>query len=119
METGVFPRREVVKLLREFVTVQLYTDCEPIESITNEQREERAQRNQNLELELGESTNPFYVVLSPGGEVIDRIGGYNEPRVFVDFLTKALGKATQGGEKVAQAGSSPESPGHASSSRGQ
>ncbi len=106
-------------MLGKFVTVQLYTDREPIDSITAEQRIERAERNQEFQLKLGETTNPFYVVLSPEGEVIDRIGGYNESRVFVDFLTKALGKATQNGEKVAQAGSGPKTPGQGSSGQGQ
>jgi hypothetical protein len=50
------------------------------------------------------STNPFYVVLSPNGEVLSRIGGYNEPPVFVDFLSKALGKLPKD-VKVAQAAS--------------
>ena len=54
MENGVFPKRNVVDLLRKFVTVQLYTDYEPIDSITAEQREERAHRNQELQLNLGE-----------------------------------------------------------------
>ena len=54
------------------MTVQLYTDYEPIDSITPEQRKERAEINQNREHRPGrEATNPFYVVLSPNGEVID------------------------------------------------
>jgi thioredoxin-related protein len=119
MERGVFPKPEVVGLLRQFIPVQLYTDFVQIGSITPEQWKERAEINQIRELDLvGEATNPFYVVLSPSGEVIDRIGGYNEPHVFVDFLSKALGKATQGGEKVAQAGSGPETAGR-QSARGQ
>jgi thiol:disulfide interchange protein DsbD len=106
MESGVFPRREVIALLKQFVTVQLYTDYEPIDSITAEQREERAQINQKLQLDLGETTNPFYVVLSPGGQVLETIGGFREPNVFVGFLNRALEKASQGnGTKVAQAGS--------------
>jgi thiol:disulfide interchange protein len=117
MERGVFRLPNVVALLRKFVTVQLYTDFEPIDSITPEQREERAVRNQDLRADMaGESTNPFYVVLSPSGQVIDRIGGYNEPGVFVGFLNKALEKASHGGgEKVAQAGSAPQSTGRPSS----
>jgi thiol:disulfide interchange protein DsbD len=106
MESGVFPRREVVPLLKKFVTVQLYTDYEPIDSITAEQREQRAQINQKFQLDLGETTNPFYVVLSPGGQVLETIGGFREPSVFVGFLNRALEKASQGnGTKVAQAGS--------------
>ena len=93
MERRVFPRPEVVALLKKFVTVQLYTDFVPIGSITAEQRQELAEVNQERILELAkEATNPFYVVLSPSGEVLGRMGGYNEPPVFVDFLTKALEK---------------------------
>jgi thiol:disulfide interchange protein DsbD len=90
MEQGVFRRPEVVELLRKFVTVQLYTDYLPIGSISVEQKQQRAELNQQRLLELGEATNPFYVVLAPDGTVLNRIGGYNEPPVFVDFLQKAL-----------------------------
>jgi thiol:disulfide interchange protein DsbD len=62
----------------------------PIHSITAAQMKERAEINQDRELDYGERTNPFYVVLAPSGEVIDKIGGYNEPRVFVQFLEKSL-----------------------------
>ncbi len=103
MESGVFPRREIVPLLKKFVTVQLYTDYEPIDSITAEEREARAEINQKRQLELGETTNPFYVVMSPNGDVIGTIGGYNEPKVFAEFLSKALEKFPET-VKVAQAG---------------
>jgi len=93
MERHVLPRPEVVSLLKQFVTVQLYTDFVPIGSITREQRAELAEINQDRLLNLAqEQTNPIYVVLSPKGELLNRIGGYNEPNVFVDFLTKALSK---------------------------
>jgi thiol:disulfide interchange protein DsbD len=106
MESGVFPRPEVVSLLKKFVTVQLYTDFVPIGSITKADRERLSKRNQERLLDLAkEATNPIYVVLSPGGEVIGRLGGFNEPPVFVDFLSKALGKASSD-LTVAQAGSS-------------
>jgi thiol:disulfide interchange protein DsbD len=102
METGVFRRKEVVAKLKQFVTVQLYTDIVQIDSITPDERIKRAELNQERLLDLAQdSTNPFYVILSPEGRVIDRIGGYNEPAVFIDFLTKALGKL-QGATKVVQ-----------------
>jgi len=85
------------------VTVQLYTDRVPIDSITAEQREELAQANQIRQLDLAaEQTNPFYVILTPDGKVVSSIGGYNEPPVFQDFLVKALDKA-RGASRVAQA----------------
>jgi thiol:disulfide interchange protein DsbD len=101
MEQGVFPRPEVVELLRKFVTVQLYTDYVPIGSITAEQRQQLGERNQERILELGESTNPFYVVLAPNGQELNRIGGSRKPAVFVDFLQKALQKLPEA-VKVAQ-----------------
>ena len=112
MEQGVFPRPEIVQLLRKFVTVQLYTDYVPIGSITAEQTQQRAELNQQRELDLTqEATNPFYVVLSPDGQVIARLGGYNEPPVFSQFLKTALAQVTQVKDvKVAQAGPAQESP---------
>ena len=51
---GVMPRPEVVDAAREFVTVQLYTDYVPIDSLTADQREELAEQNQELLLDLAE-----------------------------------------------------------------
>jgi thiol:disulfide interchange protein len=91
MERRVLPKPEVVSLLKKFVTVQLYTDFVPISSITPDAREELAGANQVRLLKLAkEATNPFYVVLTPEGEVLGRMGGYNDPPIFVDFLNKAL-----------------------------
>jgi thiol:disulfide interchange protein DsbD len=92
MERRVLPRPDVVSILKKFVTVQLYTDFVPISSITADQRQKLAENNQERILKLGEATNPFYVVLSPTGEVLGRMGGYNDPPVFVDFLNQALKK---------------------------
>jgi thiol:disulfide interchange protein DsbD len=106
MEAGVFPKPEVVAMLKKFVTVQLYTDFVNINSITADQREQLARRNQELILELAhEATNPNYVVLSPSGQVLAVKGGLLERSVFVDFLSKALDKLSDE-VKVAQAGSS-------------
>jgi thiol:disulfide interchange protein len=107
MERHVLRQPEVIGLLKKFVTVQLYTDFVPIGSITADQRQERAELNQERILKLAqEATNPYYVVLSPDGEVLARIGGYNEPPKFVDFLTKALEKLPTD-VKVSQAESTP------------
>jgi len=102
MERRVLPRPDITKLLKEFVTVQLYTDFVPIGSITADQREELARRNQDVQFDMtAEQTNPFYVILAPDGKVIASIGGYNEPTVFQNFLTQALEKA-HGGADLAQ-----------------
>jgi thiol:disulfide interchange protein len=93
MEGNVLPRPQVVALLKKFVTVQLYTDYVPIGSLTADQREELAGENQVRLLKLAkEASNPIYVVLSPEGDVLARLAGYNEVPVFVDFLSKALEK---------------------------
>ncbi|MDR3618566.1 MAG: protein-disulfide reductase DsbD family protein [Paludisphaera borealis] len=103
MERRVLPRPDVVKLLKEFVTVQLYTDFVPIASLTADQREDLARKNQDRQLDLAaEQTNPFYVIIAPDGKILGSLGGYNEPAVFQDFLTKGLGKA-RGETNVAQA----------------
>ena len=104
MEARVLPRAEVARRLGEFVTVQLYTDRVPINSITAGQRESLAEKNQVRELDLtNEATNPFYVVVSPRGELLGSKGGYNEPGVFLDFLAAALAKFKKGDAKVASA----------------
>jgi thiol:disulfide interchange protein len=108
MEAGVFPRPEVISILKKFITVQLYTDFVPINSITSTQREELAGRNQERILELAhEASNPIYVVLSPSGQVLAAKGGLIEPPVFVNFLTKALEKLPEA-VKITQAESANE-----------
>jgi thiol:disulfide interchange protein DsbD len=104
MERRVLPRPDVVKLLKEFVTVQLYTDFVPIASLTADQREELARQNQERQLDLAaEQTNPFYVIIAPDGTTtVGSLGGYNEPAVFQEFLTRSLDKA-RGASNVAQA----------------
>ena len=93
MERRVFPRPDVVSLLKKFVTVQLYTDFVPISSITAAQRQKLAEINQDRIIELAnDNTNPFYIILSPKGEVLGKKGGYNEPPDFVDFLKTTLEK---------------------------
>ena len=102
MERRVLPRGDVIAKLKKFVTVQLYTDFVPINSITAQQRQKLAEINQDRIVDLAkEATNPFYVVLSPSGEVLGRLGGYNDPPVFIDFLNKALERLPDG-VKVSQ-----------------
>jgi thiol:disulfide interchange protein DsbD len=102
MESGVMPRPEIVKLLEKFVTVQLYTDFVPIGTLTQDQREELAGKNQERLLAWGEATNPYYVALTPDGKILDAIGGYRPPAAFAAFLNKALARQ-EGSNKVAQA----------------
>ncbi len=102
MEESVMPRPEVVDKLREFVTVQLYTDTVPIETLNNEQKEDLATKNALRQIELAqENTNPFYVVLNPDGKILARQSGASEPNVFADFLQSAL-ERYHGTKQVAQ-----------------
>lgn len=94
MEQRVLRKPEIIELLKKFVTIQLYTDFVPIASITAAQRKELAEKNQERQLDLTqEATNPFYVVLTPEGKLISSMGGYNEPPVFRDFLSRAIEKS--------------------------
>jgi thiol:disulfide interchange protein DsbD len=103
MEQSVMPKPSVVSLLKNFVTVQLYTDYVPIKSITPEQRKELAGKNLDRLMDLtNDAANPYYVALSPDGEILSRMLGYREPDVFIKFLNEALGKLG-GSNKVAQA----------------
>ena len=105
MEQEVLPRGEVVKVLGEFVTIQLYTDTVPIKSIPQPARVDLAEKNLDREIKLtDEATNPNYVILDPDGRVLAKAGGKMAPEAFVAFMTDAL-KRFKGASKVAQAGS--------------
>jgi thiol:disulfide interchange protein len=113
MEAGVFPKPEVVKALRDFITIQLYTPPNvPINSIKLEEREKLAEQNADREMDwTKQTTNPLYVVVSPAGEVLST-ATTSEPAEFVGFLNKALSKAKGGpAGKVASAEAESESAG--------
>jgi len=106
MESNVLPKPDVVKALQGFIAVQLYTlPSVPIGSITTEQRAALAEHNAEMQVDkTNDNTNPFYVALSPTGEVLDTVGGYRDPAVFIAFLEGAARKLkAKGGGKVAQA----------------
>ena len=82
METNVFVDPNVKELFDQFVLVQLFTDGGP-----------KYRENQKMEVErFGTSALPFYVVLSPDNEELDRFHGM-DPDVgkFIAFLENALG----------------------------
>ena len=71
MELSVLPRPEVVERLGKFITVQLYTDIVPINSINADQRQALAEKNQDRLLAIiDDATNPFYVALGPDEKVL-------------------------------------------------
>ena len=107
MENSVLPRPEVVALLKQFVTVELFTDFVDIASISRSDRERLAEKNQELEHKLtNDYSNPFYVIIAPDGALLGARGGYCEPAVFVAFLKGVL-DARPATPKIAQAAGTP------------
>lgn len=93
MEQAVMPRPEVVKLLKEFVTVQLYTDFVQIGSLARSQWLALAEKNQDLLLSLAqEASNPTYVALDADGHVLKIQNQASSAPVFAKFLQDALEK---------------------------
>ncbi len=91
MEQEVLPRPEVVQLLNQFVTIQLYTDIVPIRSIRQDDRIKLADENLQREEKLfDEVTNPNYVALDGDGNVLGKLGGKVPPERFVGFLQGVL-----------------------------
>jgi thiol:disulfide interchange protein DsbD len=99
MEKSVMPHPQIVPLLKQFVTVQLYTDFVPIDTLTKLQKEELAEANLEREVEMtNETTSPLYVIVTPDEKVIAHRGGYIEPDVFARFLQDGLAAAQAGGQ---------------------
>lgn len=93
MEQGVMPRPEIVSLLSKFITVQLYTDVVPISSLSQDQRQALAEKNQELLLDLAnDASNPNYVALTPEGRPLVSISGKRTVPVFARFLEDALSR---------------------------
>jgi thiol:disulfide interchange protein DsbD len=91
MEQEVMARPEIVGLLERYVTVALYCDFVPIESIPHAQRESLAEANLAFQSELvRDVTQPFYVVLTPDGQVLDTIGGKVSVARYQAFLEGGL-----------------------------
>jgi hypothetical protein len=80
MESGVFPRPEVVAELEKYIRVDLVTDRNTDQSRKNaEYLVERFQ----------DATLPQYVILDSDGKVLDRIIGYTRDiDAFVRFLRR-------------------------------
>jgi thiol:disulfide interchange protein DsbD len=93
MEQSVFPRPDVTRQLKRFVTVALYTDLLPIGSITHDQRLDLASANLEREVDLvAQTTSPYYVVLTPDGKVIASAGADTGTEGFREFLKNAYEK---------------------------
>lgn len=101
-EKNVFPRPEVVGELKKYVRVQLYTDTVPNPKLSSSKAKQQADRNSRWRDEIGDPTNPTYVIFAPApdepfegenlkGRVIDRRNGsiFDVPD-FVQFLQKPV-----------------------------
>jgi len=81
MEEGVLKRPEIVREMRRFVAVELYTD--------RGTAEDDARRTYQVET-FGTAALPFYALLTPGGRVIATFpGSTNDGAEFLAFLRKA------------------------------
>jgi hypothetical protein len=70
MERTILPRADIVPLLSEFVTVQLYDDRVPISSISAPTQQALAEANAKLHSTLGgRPVSPSFIALGPTGEV--------------------------------------------------
>ena len=88
MEINVFTNSEVQSLFNEFVLVQLFTDGGP-----------NFRENQKMEIDrFGTAALPFYVVLSPKNEELERFHGMDRNvDKFIDFLNNSLSSHKQKG----------------------
>lgn len=73
VEQKIMPKPDVVKELKKFVTVSLYTDHVDIEALKVDDREALGIENLEFEVKLvAENTSPVYVVVSPEGAVLGK-----------------------------------------------
>ena len=94
MEATVLPHPDVLRELKEFVAVELYTD-----GLTKADRD-----NQQLLVKLLQTTaNPTYAVNTPDGKLVKSLEGLHSVETFTQFLKDArTAAATQPGEQMAQ-----------------
>lgn len=82
MEKNMFPRTEIADILKNFVTIQLYTDRQTPEDNANQKLQQKL---------TGTIVLPVYVVVSPEGKVLSSFPGLTrEPQAFAAFLNHCL-----------------------------
>ncbi len=83
MERTIFTQPEVAERLSRMIKVKLITDL----------REEPYISNKQYQLNNYQSVAiPFYVIISPDGNIIDRVGYTPDKDDYVNFLDKAFNK---------------------------
>jgi thiol:disulfide interchange protein DsbD len=93
MEQEVMPKADVRDLMKQFVTVALYTDIVPIASIEPDQRLKLADSNQERLYNLvSDVSNPIYVALHPDGSILATEAGKVPAAQFKAFLSGALAR---------------------------
>jgi hypothetical protein len=73
MEVSIFPRKDVLPVLKRFVEIRLHTDKQK-----NAAEVERSRKFQELKVRLtGSEANPIYVIVDPAQpeKVIDKFDG--------------------------------------------
>ena len=76
---AVLPKPQVVSLLRQFVTVQLYTDYVPIASLTAVDRKALPRRTAAPARPCSGGDQSLLCGALAQGKVVSSMGGYNEP----------------------------------------
>ena len=81
METNILILPEIEVLLKEYVTVELYTDGGP-----------NHKEYQKMEIErFGTAALPFYVIIDSNSNEIARFPGLTrDPLKFIEFLLKGI-----------------------------
>lgn len=93
MEKNVLPHPDVLRELKDFVSVELYTDGGSAED----------KANQKLLLDLAQTTaNPTYAVVTPEGKVVKLLEGRSSVKDFTQFLKDARVAAADTAAKMAQ-----------------
>lgn len=94
MERNVLPAPDVLRELKDFVAVELYTDGTSVED----------KANQKLLLSLAQTTaNPTYAVVTPDGKVVRLLEGLRSVKEFTQFLKDArVAAATTSSSQMAQ-----------------
>jgi hypothetical protein len=93
MEKNVLPSPEVLRELKDFVAVELFTDGGSAQD----------KANQKLLLSLAQTTaNPTYVVVNPDGKPVKRLEGLHSIPEFAQFLKDARVAALDSSTQMAQ-----------------
>lgn len=93
MEKTVLPHPDVLRELKDFVAVELYTDGQS----------QMDQANQKLLLDLAQTTaNPTYAVITPEGKLVKLLEGRHSVEEFTAFLKDARVAANPSGAQMAQ-----------------